>query len=112
MRVRFRLDVCSRTAIPAQVGSGEEFVKTECKRAMYAFLEGLVGLHDLFCRGLTEAESMHQPFHVRQKCRMLNHLVEDQLFMWGTRATVGATRMRRAAARSIVCVCVVIRVFV
>ena len=55
-----------------------------CADGMYLFLGSLEQLHQLWCVGLlTDDEKGKQPFHVRPKCHMCGHIVDDQLALWG-----------------------------
>jgi len=62
----------------------EPFQPDECKKAMCKFLEGVGALHDLWRAGRTVAERKVAPFHLRPKIHMLQHLMEDQLSLWGS----------------------------
>ena len=55
-----------------------------CIDSMYAFLSSLEQLNTLWCTGLaTDEQRQKMPFHVRPKIHMIQHLVEDQLDLWG-----------------------------
>ena len=59
--------------------------KVAIENSMYRFLQALVALNRLWRTGLTtEAERMKMPFHIRPKCHMDQHLVSDQLEVWGS----------------------------
>ena len=63
----------------------EVFDEGVAKASMYAFLQSLEQLNRLWCSGLSnDEERKRMPFHIRPKCHMLQHLVEDQLRLWGT----------------------------
>ena len=60
------------------------FAKLPCILAMYQFLDSLEKLNTLWCQGLVDDEAKAaMPFHVRPKMHMCQHLVEDQLEIWG-----------------------------
>ena len=61
----------------------DEFVADRCIQPMYVFLQTMVQLHDLWCSGLNPDLAKYQPFHNRPKMHMLQHLVEDQLQLFG-----------------------------
>ena len=58
--------------------------KLQCKRGMYEFLQSLESLSSMWRVGLDEEQQKVQPWHMRQKAHMLQHLVEDQLDRWGS----------------------------
>jgi len=63
----------------------EVFDAGSAKAGMYAFLQSLEQLNSLWCSGLsTDEERDRMPFHVRPKGHMMQHLVEDQVGLWGT----------------------------
>ena len=62
----------------------EPFQPDVCKAAMYRFLNGFGALHDLWRAGQPEPHVKRAPFHYRPKIHMLQHLVEEQLFLWGS----------------------------
>ena len=64
----------------------DAFDAGECKRAMYQFMGGFASLHYLFATGLPAADAASQPYHPRPKLHMLQHLVEEQLRLWGQSA--------------------------
>ena len=60
-------------------------VKDTCADNMYLFLSSLDHMNTLWCHGLvTDDQNMSMPFHIRPKCHMVQHLVEDQLDLWGS----------------------------
>ena len=54
---------------------------------MYVFLQSLKFLHDLWRVGVPEDQQKNLPFHLRPKCHVLQHLVEDKLCLWGSPAS-------------------------
>jgi hypothetical protein len=61
-----------------------EFNADACKQAMYVCLQGLARLNRLWREGLPEAEKAYQPFPIKPKAHMLQHLCEDKLPLWGS----------------------------
>jgi hypothetical protein len=51
---------------------------------MYAYLQNLKALHDLWRLGLTEEVAKHQPWHLRPKCHACQHLVHEKIELYGT----------------------------
>lgn len=51
---------------------------------MYKFLQSLEALNRLWREGLDIAQHSPQPFHVRPKGHVLQHLVEEKVEMWGS----------------------------
>jgi hypothetical protein len=87
--------------------AAEPFVAVDCKTTMYRFLQGFASLHTIWRVGRPEAECAAAPWHLRPKAHVLQHLVEDQLRLWGSPSRswcyrdedfVGA--VKRIAARS------------
>ena len=64
--------------------AAEPFVKDDCTRSMYRFLQSFKELHDMWRDGRSLMEQTVAPFHMRPKAHMLHHLVEDQLKLWGS----------------------------
>lgn len=64
--------------------SEQPFRPGQCKSAMLSFLQAMAALHDLWRHGLSERESAAQPWKLRVKAHMLQHLVCDQLQLWGS----------------------------
>lgn len=64
--------------------TAEPFVASDCKAAMYLFLCSFHALHVLWRRGCPASEEKRCPFHLRPKAHMLQHLVEEQLNLWGS----------------------------
>ena len=62
----------------------EPFVVADCQNSMHAFLKALTDLRLLFRRGLAAAFHGKQPFPLRPKGHMLEHLVDDKVPMWGS----------------------------
>ena len=55
------------------------FDPIECRSGMMLFLTSLADLNELWRRGLSEELAASQPFHLRPKSHMLEHLVCDQV---------------------------------
>ena len=64
--------------------AADPFNPDECKRGMYQFLQSMEALNRLWRDGLPLGEHRTQPFHLRPKGHMLQHMVEDKLSMWGS----------------------------
>jgi len=63
----------------------EPFDPEACKSAMYTYLESLEGLKVLWRTGLASPDQHHGlPFWIRPKAHMLQHLVEEQVYIWGS----------------------------
>lgn len=62
----------------------DEAAATQCKQEMYRVLSSLQALHNLWREGLPEIRKKVQPFHLRPKAHILQHLVEDKLSLWGS----------------------------
>ena len=62
------------------------FDGTACRAGMYKFLKSLIALNSLWRLGLSDQEKKQQPFHMRPKAHLLQHLVEDQLPIYGNPA--------------------------
>jgi hypothetical protein len=62
----------------------EEFDANRCKLAMYTILSTTLTLHNLWRDGVAVEDQAHLPFHIRPKCHLLQHLVEDQLLDFGS----------------------------
>ena len=60
------------------------FDARECRRGMYEYLQSLHELNLLWRRHLPLGEHVGQLWHLRQKCHLLQHLVEDQVHVWGS----------------------------
>ena len=58
--------------------------KNDCVDSMYEFLSSLEQLNTLWCGGLADDDKIRMHFHVRPKCHGCQHIVEDQLDLWGT----------------------------
>ena len=64
--------------------SSVPFVVQPCKEGLYLFLNSLGNLHTLWREGVSAEDGKVQPFHLRPKCHMLQHLAEDKLCLWGS----------------------------
>ena len=64
------------------------FDETACRSSMLSFLSSLSSLHSLWRTGLAEgsAKRKSQPFALRHKSHMLQHLVEDHVPVYGSPA--------------------------
>ena len=62
----------------------DPFVAAACMDGMLAFLQALTELSLMWRAGLPAQEQASQPFKVRRKAHMLQHLVRDQLGLWGS----------------------------
>ena len=62
----------------------DRFDPVACRTSMYRFLQSMSALHALWRDGLTVRNQTVQPFHLRPKIHILQHLVEDQLLLWGS----------------------------
>jgi hypothetical protein len=60
------------------------FSPDRCEGAMYRFLAGFKVLRLLWATGLSPQEERQAPFHLRPKAHMMQHLVQDQLPLWGS----------------------------
>jgi hypothetical protein len=58
-----------------------------CHAGMHLYLNSLRGLHDMWRAGLPEAQAAVQPFHLRQKAHMLQHMTSEQLHVFGNPAS-------------------------
>ena len=67
-----------------QACAAKPFEIEPCRQGMYKFLTSLESLHVMWREGLDLEQQRHQPFHVRPKAHMLQHLVEDKLLLWGS----------------------------
>jgi hypothetical protein len=78
------VDMCEGMAAYHRACSSVPFEHEPCRRAMYQFLQSLAALNTLWRSGLPEAAQKKQPFHLRQKAHVLQHLVVDKLHYWGS----------------------------
>ena len=62
----------------------EPFVAADCQSSMQAFIEALSSLRILMRRGLAAPLHAAQPFPLRPKGHMLDHLVNDKVPLWGS----------------------------
>ena len=61
------------------------FSASDCRTAMYSFLDAFKGLHDLWDSAMmTKKQRARCPFHVRPKTHMLMHVVDEQLGLFGS----------------------------
>jgi hypothetical protein len=66
---------------------GAEIFDAEvCKEGMMKFLRAMSRLEKLWTDGLPPKQQMKQPFHLRQKAHLLEHLALDQIDRWGNPA--------------------------
>ena len=61
-----------------------EFVPADCKDSLYLCLQSLSSLSGMWRAGLSERDQSVQPFHLRPKSHMLQHLAEEQTLLWGS----------------------------
>ena len=66
--------------------AAEPFDQVACKNSMYLCLQSMSSLNALWRRDLEERHHGVQPFHLRPKAHMLQHLVEEQTLLWGSPA--------------------------
>ena len=66
--------------------AAEPFDRLACKNSMYLCLQSMSSLNALWRRDLEERHHGVQPFHLRPKAHMLQHLVEEQTLLWGSPA--------------------------
>lgn len=59
------------------------FQPEQCKAHMMVFLQSMAALHDMWRAGVPVAEQAGLPWKLRPKAHMLQHLVSDQLHLWG-----------------------------
>lgn len=64
--------------------AAQPFSIAACREGMYKFLQSLEHLHVLWRTGCVLDEHRVQPFNVRPKAHMLQHMVEDKLALWGS----------------------------
>ena len=62
--------------------AAEPYVAANCKVAMYQYLTVLSALNGMWRDGLPDALQRLMPWHIRPKCHLLQHLVEEQLECW------------------------------
>ena len=62
----------------------DAFDAEACKRGMYTYLNAMHDLHALWRRFTPVERHAQQPWHLRPKCHMLQHVVEDMLDRWGS----------------------------
>ena len=62
----------------------EPFDPHACRQAMYQFLQKFIDLHRLW-RAVTPEDTHHSlPFHARPKAHLLQHLVDQKIWMFGS----------------------------
>ena len=78
-----------------------------CRASMMGFLQTLALLHDMWRDGVPAAEHQTMPWKIRPKAHMLQHLVCEQVQLWGSPASFWCYRdedwvgsVKRIAARS------------
>jgi hypothetical protein len=64
--------------------NAEPFKVDDCKEAMFTYLQALAGLHRLWRRGLAPHELRGLPFQIRPKAHVLQHMVQDQIELYGS----------------------------
>ena len=62
----------------------EPFIAQTCKTSMYQCLQSLHALHTMWRAGVDEATCGSLPWHLRQKAHIIQHLIEDQLDLFGS----------------------------
>lgn len=85
----------------------EPFDPDLCKSSMLGFLQTMTLLHEMWRSGVPESEHQALPWKLRKKAHMLQHLVCDQLQLWGSPSSFWCYRdedwigvVKRIAARS------------
>jgi hypothetical protein len=78
------VDACEGMVAYQASVTAPEFNAHTCKQAMYVCLQGLARPNRLWREGLPEAEKAYQPFPIKPKAHMLQHLCEDKLPIWGS----------------------------
>ena len=75
---------------------------------MYGYLQSMDALNQLFANGRGDVAEQRCPFHIRQKCHQLQHMIEEGIPLWGNprnfwcfrdEAFVGAMKHLAAACR-------------
>ena len=64
----------------------EPFNEGRCKAAMYVILSTLKTLSEMWRVGVPEPDHGPLPWHIRPKCHLLQHMIEDQLQSFGSPA--------------------------
>ena len=62
----------------------DDFDEHLCRDSMFTFLRSLSGLNTLWREGLPAESAKRQPFHIRPKCHLLQHLVQDCVPLFGS----------------------------
>ena len=62
----------------------QPFSEGECREGLYRFFDGYQHLHTLWHHGLTERQSALQPWHMRPKMHMMQHIVQDKICLFGS----------------------------
>ena len=66
--------------------SARPFEEDPCKDSMRRYLAALSALHNMWRAGLEEAAQAKEPFNLRPKNHLLQHLVLDKIQHWGSPA--------------------------
>jgi hypothetical protein len=64
--------------------SAQPFDIAPCRAAMYLYLQSLEKLNKLWRNGLPEAQQTSQPFHIRPKSHVCQHMVEEKIESFGS----------------------------
>ncbi len=70
------------------------FDERVCKDSMFVFLRSLAGLNALWRVGLSAEEQKRQPCHIRPKCHLLQHVIQDCMPVTVAQQSSGATVTR------------------
>ena len=62
------------------------FDRAACRGAIYKYLGALSELHHLWREGLSDELEPRQPFKIRPKCHIMEHLVDQKIEMFGSPA--------------------------
>ena len=84
--LRLLVDMCRGMAQYHLECSRNPFAPAACRAAMMLCLQSLTRLNQLWRIGLALDRQASQPFKMRRKAHMLQHLVRDQLCLWGSPA--------------------------
>ena len=60
------------------------FDRHGCKNGVYTYLRAMKQINALWRVGVAEDKKNNMPWHLRQKCHMMVHLVEDKVPMYGS----------------------------
>lgn len=80
------------------------FEAEECRTSMLLFLRSLSALHHLWRAGVEEIRINRQPFALRPKAHMLQHLVQDHISVFGNPAQYWCYRDEDFCG-SVKCIC-------